>query len=460
MKIPGSDPDTVVAIATPPGRGAISVIRASGPGVRKLINKVLAWPDENQPPPRRTRLAGALDDRGEVVDQVLWVFYPGPHSYTGEDVVEISSHGSPVVTAEIVKSCVAAGARVAQPGEFTMRAFLKGKMDLVQAEAVGDLIASQTRYQADVAREQLEGRLSKSVSPVREQLIEAVSHLETRLEFVEDDVDPGSRGEIGRALDEARRSLAELSDSFSAGQLLREGLTVVIAGRPNVGKSSIFNTLLRSERAIVTEIPGTTRDSLREWIDLGGIPVCLVDTAGIRTSGDHLEMLGVDRSVQEVKESDLILFVVNMSEGFVEEDRAVWRALTGHPYLVVLNKADLGEAAPVPEEIARHSRGSVQVSARTGANLGNLAERIRDFTGAPEASDRGRTLVTNLRQKACLDEAAGELEQAIQALDRGLSEEFVSYDVRRALIALEELMGETTTGEILDRIFSTFCIGK
>jgi tRNA modification GTPase len=185
-----------------------------------------------------------------------------------------------------------------------------------------------------------------------------------------------------------------------------------------------------------------------------------VDTAGIRTSGDRLEMLGVDRSVKEVKESDLILFVINMSEGFVEDDRAVWKALEGHPYLVVMNKTDLGGVESLPEEIARPSRGSIQVSARTGSKLGDLAERIRDFTGAPEASDRGRTLVTNLRQKECLDEAVSELEQAIQALEEGLSEEFVSYDVRRALKALEELMGETTTGEILDRIFSTFCIGK
>ncbi len=401
-----------------------------------------------------------MDKWGRALDQVLWSYYPQPHSYTGEDIAEISSHGSPVIANEIVRVCMAAGARPAGPGEFTMRAFFNGKIDLVQAEAVRDLIASQTRYQADVAREQLEGLISRQVAPIKEKLVDAVSHLETRLEFVEDDVDAGSREVIRESLEGAKRSLEELSASFNVGRLLREGLAVAIAGRPNVGKSSLFNSLVEYERAIVTAIPGTTRDVLREWIEIDGVPICLVDTAGIRSSGDQLEMLGVDRTGREIKASDLVLFVTDGSEGFREEDREVWNSLEGHPYIMVVNKSDLEERGHPPEAVVNESSGTVRVSAVTGANLEGLVRKIGEFTGAPEASERGRTVVTNLRQKDCLDRAARELALAQAALEEGLSEEFVSYDVRRGLASLEDLMGETTTNEILERIFSTFCIGK
>jgi tRNA modification GTPase len=333
-------------------------------------------------------------------------------------------------------------------------------MDLVQAEAVRDLIASQTRYQAEVAREQLEGLISKQVTPIRDKLVDAVSHLETRLEFVEDDVDPGSREAIWKNLDEARETLRELSDSFGVGRLLREGLTVAIAGRPNVGKSSLFNTLLRFERAIVTPIPGTTRDALREWIEVEGVPVCLVDTAGIRSSGDQLEMLGVDRTGRELKGSDLVLFVTDGSEGFLEDDQKVWDSLKGHSYIIVMNKSDLKGGAYPPEGVLSGSLGMVRVSAKTGGNIEGLVQKIGDFTGAAQAAEGGRPVVTNLRQKDCLDRAIRELEQGQTALMQGLSEEFVSEDLRRCLAALEELVGETTTNTILERIFSTFCIGK
>ncbi len=400
-----------------------------------------------------------LDVDEQPLDNALITYFPGPRSYTGEDVIEISCHGSPVVTQRILEGCLARGARLAEPGEFTLRAFLHGKMDLTQAEAVRDLIESQTAFQAQVAREQLEGKLSKKLQPARHELIEIASHLETALEFVEDDVAPETRVQLSKRLATVRDQLCDLEASYEAGRIIHDGLTVVLAGKPNSGKSSVFNRLLESERAIVTDVPGTTRDPLREAIDLRGVPVLLVDTAGIRESAESVERAGIARSLEHVSEADLILFVVDESRRYSDEDEFIWRNVQPKPFLMVRNKIDLPSRLVLPEQVEADCLQMISLSALLGENVDELVEGIVKH-GLPEAEKGERASVTNARQKRCLEEARSWLERAGEALAGGMSEEFVVHDLRKGLESLGRITGETTTEDILAGIFSSFCIGK
>jgi tRNA modification GTPase len=424
--------ETIVAPSTPPGRSALAVVRLSGSEARRILGRLSADCDGDLEA-RRPRLVTLLDVDEQPLDNALITYFPGPRSYTGEDVIEISCHGSPVVTQRILEGCLARGARLAEPGEFTLRAFLHGKMDLTQAEAVRDLIESQTAFQAQVAREQLEGKLSKKLQPARHELIEIASHLETALEFVEDDVAPETRVQLSKRLVTVRDQLCDLEASYEVGRIIHDGLTVVLAGKPNSGKSSVFNQLVECERAIVTDVPGTTRDPLREAIDLRGVPVLLVDTAGIRESAESVERAGIARSLEHVSEADLILFVVDESRRYSDEDEFIWR-----------NVGCLQ---------------MISVSALLGENVDELVEGIVKH-GLPEAEKGERASVTNARQKRCLEEAHSWLERAGEALAGGMSEEFVVHDLRKGLESLGRITGETTTEDILAGIFSSFCIGK
>lgn len=453
--------DTIVALATPPGRGALALLRLSGTRAISIIGESTRL-SLDPPRARSARLCNFLNDEGNVIDRVLVTLYPAPHSFTGEDVAEISCHGSPVVARMILETCVGRGARLAAPGEFSMRAFLNGKMDLSQAEAVRDMVESQTAFQAEVARQQMEGQLSAALQPARERLIEVVSNLETALEFVEDEVEPAGRQALLGALREVDLDLEELENSFRFGRVVHDGLRVVITGVPNTGKSSIFNSLSRSEGAIVTEIPGTTRDALRERLDIEGIPVELVDTAGIREVEDPVEKIGVSRSLKHLTEADVVLFVLDETREFGSEDRRIWEAIQGRNCLLVRNKQDLKEDArlQVPIEVAERCVGEVRVSALLGWNMDGLGRAILEAGCPVSIGERERPSVTNLRHKQCLEKARRNLWEGIRAYEIGMSEEFVSYDLRNALNALGEITGETTTDEILGQIFATFCIGK
>ena len=370
--------ETIVAAATPPGRGAIKVIRVSGPASRSLVDRQLP-PSPHRPwKPRHSSLTDFLDRDGNRIDQVLVTFFAAPASYTGEDVVEISCHGSPAVETQILNGLLEAGARLAEPGEFTLRAFLNGKMDLVQAEAVRDLIRSQTVHQARVARDQLDGRLSRALRSVKERLVRIISHMETGLEFVEDPVEPDSRDHLLRDLERIVGRIGRMEESFRVGRVLRDGFTATIAGRPNAGKSSIFNALGRSDRAIVSTLPGTTRDAIDQTVDLEGIPMQLVDTAGIRTARSPVERLGVRKSLDYVGASDLILFVVDRSRDFSAEDARIWTEIKDTSYLLVVNKVDLEAVLRIPSEI--ESGGSKQVRC-VGAD--------RSGIGSPQAGHPG-----------------------------------------------------------------------
>ena len=451
--------DTIVALATPIGRSAVSLLRLSGPQSKALIQRFfrpLNWV------PRRACVGNFESGQGEILDQVLVTWFQAPSSYTGEDLCEIGCHGSPAVVESVLGEILAAGARLARPGEFTMRAFLNGRIDLLQAEAVRDLIESNTRFQARVAAEQIGGRLSRLLDPLKQELIRIASHLETHLEFVEDEVEPDVRDGLSQSLEEVAGQLEQLSRSFQLGRLLREGCQVSICGRPNVGKSSVFNALLTEERAIVTSHPGTTRDAVGELCEIAGFSVRLVDTAGIRTTSDPVEQLGVERSHSEIETSDLVLFVLDGSESFDLLDEEVWEGLRGRPVQLVRNKSDLECRLKVPPEMEREAGPEIVVSALLGSGLEDLRQCLgeRLLEGLESFLDEESGMVTNVRQKGCVDEALSHLVRSERALAEGLSEEFVLFDLRKALDSLGELTGEITVDDILEKIFSSFCIGK
>ena len=444
---------TVVALSTPRGRGALAVIRLSGPRAIALAQQ-LARVDSFAP--RHATLA-SLYVADEMLDQVLVTCFPAPHSLTGEDVVEISCHGSPAIVRRIVDATLELGAVLAGPGEFTLRALMYGKINLAQAEAIRDLIAAQTDAAVKQATRQLNGELSKALDPFKEKLIEVIVLLESALEFVEDDLPSPQVDLIGNSLEFVIAGVDRLSESYSSGRLLQEGARIAIAGRPNVGKSSLFNSLVRRERAIVTDIPGTTRDTLSEAIDIGGIPVLLTDTAGLHDTSDTVETLGIERTNRAMGDADLVLVVLNGSSEVGPEDRDLLQRTSEVARVVVMNKCDLPSFEPlshcVPEVQA------INVSARTGAGLPALHDEIVAQLNS-SGTENGSLLITNARHYDLLCNAKRELETARECFRDRYSEELILAPLHNALRLLGQITGETTTEDILSEIFATFCIGK
>ena len=453
---------TIVAVATPPGRGAISLVRLSGQQAKEFVVSRFRAQGRADWVPHRPLLGRLLDARANPLDQVLVTFFPGPASYTGEDVIEISCHGSPVVVQQIVESLLEVGAHLAEPGEFTLRAFLNGKIDLAQAEAVRDLIDSQTAFQARLAAEQLEGKLSRALEPIKNELVRILCQMETAVEFVEDGIELEERGKLVEALQRIDRQLEELEESFRLGRIVQEGITVAIAGRTNAGKSSIFNALVEYDRVIVAAIPGTTRDAVTETINLGGIPARLVDTAGIREAEDPLEHLGVQKSLEYLRQCDAVLFVLDQSAPFGEEDLRIWELVRKHRCVLVLNKEDLHPTGhlEIPPEVEEACAARVRVSALERTHLQDLRESLLDaVTGEGDFEQEG-VMITNVRHKRCVEEARRHLQEGIGSYQQGMSEEFPLYDFRKALDSMGQITGATTVDDILQEIFSTFCIGK
>jgi len=449
--------DTIVAVATPPGRSAIGVIRLSGPQSLDII-RVLIRDESFTPEPNRIVLKKIVRDSGEPLDYALLSYFQGPHSFTGEDMVEISCHGSPLILRQLLDLVQRLDARLAGPGEFTLRACKNGKMNLTQAEAVRDLINAQTDAAAIQAARQLRGELSLALQPAKENLIHIIVRLESALEFVEDDLPAVQRTEIAAQLTEVLRTIEDLATTYSSGHLLREGLKVAIIGRPNVGKSSVFNRLLRLDRAIVTEIAGTTRDSITESVSLQGVPVYLTDTAGIRRAGDTIEEMGVERSHRAMADADLLVVVIDGSTELLAEDLAVISQATKVRYLVAVNKRDLPRAAGLEKQLAGLSP-VVHLSALTAEGLENLTTAILEPFGIVESEGIG-LLVTDSRHYDLLCRTQKSVAESMVSLSNGASEELVLVGLHNALKFLGEITGETTTEDILSEIFSTFCIGK
>ena len=444
--------DTIVAVSTPPGRGGIGVIRISGPSAQAVADALIEGPSRWQA--RRPRLAALVDEAGRHVDRILLTWFPAPHSYTGEHVVELSCHGSPAVLGFAVERAMAAGARLAEPGEFTLRAFQNGRLDLAQAEAVRDLIDSTTVYQARVAMQQVEGGLSRRLADVKRELLELIALLEAGIDFAEDDIDVAPDQELLARLDRIRPGVARLVESFQYGKVVHGGVTLAIVGRPNVGKSSLFNRLLQRDRAIVTAIPGTTRDVISETAQIGGLPVRLLDTAGIRATADVIEAEGVGRSWEALADADLILAVVDLSQPLEAVDHElIGRARASGQALVVGNKADLPRQADSALE-------AMEVSAASGAGLDALRLAIREQAApAPEGGVESGFL-TNVRHEQLLRECLQWLDKAAEAVRVQTPHEMLLLDLYSALRPIDSVTGATTVDDILGGIFSTFCIGK
>jgi tRNA modification GTPase len=443
--------DTIVAISTPPGRGGLGVVRLSGPQAREIAAPLLRLKHGLEP--QRAAFGDLIEPEiQEKIDEVVVTYFAAPHSYTTEDVLEISAHGSPVVLRRIVEACLAGGARMAEPGEFTLRAFLNGRIDLTQAEAVRDLIDAQTLFQARTAARQLGGSLSHAVAPHKQKLVELIATLEAGVDFAEDDVSVLPWEDVRSRIDALSAPLRDLARSFAYGKLVREGLTLAIVGRPNVGKSSLFNRLVERERAIVTATPGTTRDLVTETVSLGGIPVHLVDTAGIRHALDEAESIGVRKSMEALAEADVVLLVIDSSQKLPQEDHELFGRVDERRTIVVANKSDLvGDGAECP---------GVRTSAITGEGIEELRQEIQRHVHAGSGGERESAMLTNVRQQQAVNAAISSLDAARKAAETNTPHEMLLLDLYAALRSLDELTGATTTDDILNLIFSTFCIGK
>ena len=490
--------DTIVAIATPAGRGGIAVVRLAGPEARAIAMPMLRLRHDLEP---GRAIFGELiepcgeDPHNQRIDEVVVTYFAKPHSYTTDDIIEISAHGSPVVLRHIVELALQRGARLAEPGEFTMRAFLNGRIDLTQAEAVRDLIESQTLYQAKIAAQQLEGALSQRLQPIKQRLVELIALLEAGIDFAEDDVSVSPPDQILHHIAAVHEPLQELAKSFAYSKIVHEGLTLAIVGRPNVGKSSLFNRLVERERAIVTATPGTTRDLVTETVSIGGIPVRLIDTAGIRHALDEAESIGIQKSMEALADADLVLVVLDASQPALDEDRELLKQAFQRSAIIVENKADLVEdetqfdvkatgvddtytssvgakdVSPEPKpwvaELDDQSpvggtenKPRLRTSALTGEGIPELrATILRHVTGdSPAVSESG--FLTNARHQSLVRDSLAGLDAAEHAVPNRVPHEMLLLDLYSALRPLDEITGATTNDDILNLIFSRFCIGK
>ncbi len=469
--------DTIAAVATPPGEGGVGIIRLSGPESLKIAKKLFKTPGKVGEFEERRLYYGRFTDGpgGTVIDDGLLVFMKGPRSFTGEDVVEFNCHGGSLLLKALLTAIFKEGARAAGPGEFTRRAFCNGKLDLTQAEAVVDIIRAGTTPALLSARGRLDGALSGRINDIKELLVTRLTHLEAELDFSEEEVEPMGEEELLGGVLEAEEAIEGLLCSFDEGRALREGVRVLILGRPNAGKSSLLNLLLKEERAIVTPHVGTTRDVIEEAVNIRGLPVRLMDTAGLRDTADEVEALGIKLARGRIEEAELILFVVDSTapDGF-SEDKKLIETFGEKKLIVVLNKTDLAcEGAPDKvSEIGKEIKGAsiVRLSAVTGEGLSSLEEKIyEEGSGRSPGAGRGSLdapnaaigeMIVSARQKAALDGALTALQAVRSTIDEGLTRDITAGELRLALDRLGEITGETTTDDILDRIFSDFCIGK
>lgn len=443
--------DTIIALATPLGRSGIGVIRLSGENVGKILKKLTN--DENFSPKPRHATLRKIYAENEVIDETLITYFESPHSFTGENVAEIACHGSPILIRQVIDLCLKFNARLAEAGEFSLRALANGRMNLAQAEAIRDLINAQTIASARQSIKQLSGEFSNQLQPLKDDLLNVIVILESALEFVEDDLPETQTQNIKKTLLIIINNLDKLVSTFRAGKLIREGLKVALIGRPNVGKSSLFNALLGHDRAIVTDIAGTTRDQLHEKFTIGNIPISLIDTAGLRETSDQVESIGVERSKQTMADADLVIVLLDGSEELTAEDTEILESVKELNHLIVLNKLDIRH----PSFAIRHS--FVNISAKTGEGLDELERKIIETFSVQETEMQG-FLVSDARHHDLLLRSKNEIENSLDLLEQNFSEEIILIGLHNAMRYLGQITGETTTEDMLTRIFSTFCIGK
>jgi tRNA modification GTPase len=440
-----SSVETIVAPATPVGRSALAIVRIDGPRSVAILSALI-----DSTPNERIATHTAIHHKGNLIDDCVVVRYIGPRSFTGNDLAEVTLHGNPLIVQQVISACIDLGARLAEPGEFTERAVLNGKLDLVQAESIADLINARTALQAKLSLHNVEGLLSRTATEIRDSLLHVISRLEAALDFAEEGYEFIKRDEARHRISRALDDLESVSATFRRGRATRTGISAVILGKPNAGKSTLLNRLVGSDRAIVTPLPGTTRDIVRETIEIGGLPVTLADTAGLRDSGDVVESIGVGRARDAARSADLVLYLVDATTGLDDADRAEIAKLTRQVVFTIYTKLDI--ATPAPGEIA--------ISATSGEGMSALLERldliVRERFAAPEESPT----IVNERQLAAVIESAAALQRALDSVNASANEEFVVVDLHAAAIALRGLTGGISRDDVLAEIFSKFCIGK
>jgi tRNA modification GTPase len=455
--------ESIAAISTAPGIGAIAVVRVSGKDALNIAEKIFRVGRGSRKAPElkaNHAVHGFVVDplSDDVVDEVVLTTFKAPHTYTGEDLVEISCHGGPVVTAEILSLILKNGARLARPGEFTQRAFMAGRIDLTQAEAVLDIIQAKTSRQGRRALSALSGSLGDRIRVVRNSLLELLTRVVAGIDFPEE-IGDAPEPEIENVISAAITALDELSRTARTGRYLREGLKLAIVGRPNAGKSSLLNRLLQFERAIVTDIPGTTRDSLEETLDLNGIPIVLIDTAGIRHTEDHVEQIGIERSKKAIRESDLVLFVIDMTQGWGSAEDQILELLVDKPYILIGNKIDAAKAKLDSSPASNANQvAEVELSAITGQNMNDLTDVIERFVFADQSMREGPSL--NARQAELCLKAVSALRLVESTLAAGYPQDCLATDLKTAVDALSEISGQSVSEEVITQVFATFCIGK
>lgn len=449
-----SPTDTITALATPFGSGAVSLIRISGPEAITISDKMFNGRKSLQTASTHTIHYGQfIGENQQVIDDGCAFVFRAPKSYTGEDSVELSCHGNPLLVQKIVHRLVGLGCRLAQPGEFSKRAFLNGKLDLVQAEAVMDIISARTSAAARGARTQLNGALSKQVNTLRTSLLELAGTLELDLDFAEEDIQIASTQETERKLTQLTQNLDSLLDTYAYGKIIKDGVNVALAGQTNTGKSSLLNYLLKESRAIVSAVPGTTRDIVREELSIDGVLYHFHDTAGIRQATDSVEKIGIERSYQALQQADIVIFMSDATKGFCSElYDDILDKVSRERIIKVFNKCDLAE----PD----YSKADVALSVKTGNGVVQLLEILREKTCKSATYSENSAIITNIRHKSCLENARKALKQAQETLKEGMSCEFIAVDVKTAIQSLEDITGTISTDDTLNHIFDNFCIGK
>jgi tRNA modification GTPase len=455
--------DTITAISTSPGEGGISIVRVSGDKSLGLISKIFRGKGERKIDDIKSytmRYGNIVEyDTEEVIDEVIVSFMKGPRSFTAEDTIEINCHGGSVVTRRILEEVIRLGARLAEPGEFTKRAFLNGRIDLSQAEAVIDIIRAKTELSAKSAIMQAEGRISREIRLYRNKLLEIIAHIEATVDFPEEDLEAVTSEQVSTDINDIIQKIDTLISTADEGKIVREGLNTVIVGKPNVGKSSLMNALLEENRAIVTEIPGTTRDVIEEYINIDGIPVKIIDTAGIREAHDVVEKIGVEKSKEKIKEADLVIIMLDLSREIDDEDKEIINYIKDKRYIVLLNKSDLNKELNDEDLCILDSRYIIKISALTGNGVDELKKCIKDlfFGGEIKSKDM---FITNTRHKEALIRAKQSCTAAVLALKNTMAIDLASIDIRNAWSYLGEITGESLEEDIIDKIFSEFCLGK
>lgn len=450
---------TIAAISTAPGIGGIGIIRMSGKESFDILKKIFV-PVSNTPEKGYSIKYGKIYDGDEIVDEVLVSYFIAPKSYTTENMCEINSHGGMVVMKRILDLCLKNGADLAEPGEFTKRAFLNGRIDLTQAEAVIDVINSKTEKEAKSSMNQLEGNLSKRIKEIRDDLISGMADIDVSIDYPEYDIEEVTNLNISDILVRNKKRLEELENSFSNGKILREGIKTAIIGRPNAGKSSLLNLLLNEERAIVTEIEGTTRDTIEEFISLGGVPFKIIDTAGIRETDDTVEKIGVQKAIDIAKDSNLIIAIFDITKKLTEEDKKILEILKDKKSIIILNKIDLNQIGVDKKIFEKYSNNIVTISTKTQEGVPELLDMMQKLVVTEEIKNDGELLVINSRHKALVHKAIMSLEKAEETLTMGMPVDVVAIYIKEILEELGKITGETVTDDIISEIFSKFCLGK